>query len=172
MDKKLLSCPHCGGMAEELQRLNRYKAYWDELYGQGLEVANWHQNGKTEPLDSFLDDAESELESDRNLYPIPAVEWVPVSERLPDSGGHVLLCCEIRPSGKRYICFGYLAEPNTIAIGPYSDAECTYSGEDDEYYLVEGWYEVIRNWDDFSSVPIADFVTHWAEMPKPPEGAD
>ena len=83
MDKKLLSCPHCGGEAEELQRLNRYKAYLDELYGQGLEVVNWHQNGQTEPLDSFLDGAEMELDAGRNLYPIPAVEWVPVSERLP-----------------------------------------------------------------------------------------
>ena len=33
------------------------KEYFDELYGQGLEVANWHQNGATEPFDSFYDSA-------------------------------------------------------------------------------------------------------------------
>lgn len=26
------------------------------FYGQGLEVANWHQNGDTEPLDNFIDE--------------------------------------------------------------------------------------------------------------------
>lgn len=41
----------------EIERLHRFKEYFDELYGQGLEVANWHLNGNTEPLDSFYDSA-------------------------------------------------------------------------------------------------------------------
>jgi hypothetical protein len=32
--------------------------YFDELYGEGLEVMNWHLNGDAEPLDTFIDRAE------------------------------------------------------------------------------------------------------------------
>lgn len=35
----------------------RFKMYFDELYGQGLEVANWHLNGDLEPFDNFYEAA-------------------------------------------------------------------------------------------------------------------
>jgi len=41
-----------------------YKAFYDyfqELYGQGLEVANWHQNGDLESFDNFFESAEMEM---------------------------------------------------------------------------------------------------------------
>ena len=136
MDKKLLSCPHCGGEVEELRRLNRYKAYWDELYGQGLEVANWHQNGQAEPLGSFLDDAESELGPDKHLYPVPAVEWVPVSERPP--------------------------KPHVTVLAFMSGWGWTSPA------VQEAWYRGDGTWcSNHSGGPIV--VTHWAEMPKPPD---
>tara|TARA_R110001606_G_scaffold8453_3_gene37204 strand:+ start:7390 stop:7632 length:243 start_codon:yes stop_codon:yes gene_type:complete len=28
----------------------------DSLYGQGLQVANWHLNGELEPLDNFFEE--------------------------------------------------------------------------------------------------------------------
>ena len=34
-----------------------FKDYFDELYGTGLEVANWHLNGDLEDFDSFYDAA-------------------------------------------------------------------------------------------------------------------
>lgn len=46
----------------EVRRLQRFKAYWDDLYGQGLEIANWHQNGETEPFDNFYDGAVIQME--------------------------------------------------------------------------------------------------------------
>lgn len=94
--------------------------------------------------------------------------WIPVEERLPESGNHVLLACEIRPSGKGYVCDGYYATPKTIAGG--CDCECAteYDDDTDEYYLLEGWYEVIKNWEDYSPVVIYDFVTHWRPLPSPP----
>ena len=42
--------------------LTKFYDYFSELYGTGLEVANWHQNGDTEPFDNFFDSAEQELE--------------------------------------------------------------------------------------------------------------
>lgn len=34
-----------------------FKDYFDNLYGIGLEVQNWHLNGDAEPFDNFYDDA-------------------------------------------------------------------------------------------------------------------
>ena len=45
-------------LLDEIERLYAYKKYWDELYGRGLEIANWHLNGELEPYDTFYDSAE------------------------------------------------------------------------------------------------------------------
>lgn len=38
----------------------RFMKYFDDLYGQGLGVANYHLNGDLEPLDNFIDSAREE----------------------------------------------------------------------------------------------------------------
>lgn len=48
-----------------LKALTAFKRYFDGLYGQGLEVANWHMNGATEPFDGFYDSAMEEYENER-----------------------------------------------------------------------------------------------------------
>ena len=43
----------------------KFYEYFKDLYGTGLEVANWHLNGNTEPFDNFFDSAvEFALESE------------------------------------------------------------------------------------------------------------
>lgn len=49
------------------------------------------------------------------------------------------------------------------------DIAYDYNEEEDEYYLKEGWYECINNWDEYSSIVIGDFVTHWQNLPEPPK---
>jgi len=43
-----------------LEELQGFKAYFDDLYGQGLEISNWHMNGDTEPFDNFYESAMEE----------------------------------------------------------------------------------------------------------------
>lgn len=100
--------------------------------------------------------------------------WISVKDSLPESGKHVHLSCEIRLlSGRRkqYTCVGFYAKAHTLSEGSYpeDDEAYDYDEEEDEYYLKEGWYEVIHNWDEYSSIVIGDFVTHWMPLPKPPE---
>lgn len=45
----------------EIERLTAFKSYFDELYGKGLGVANWHENGELEPFDNFYDEAVNEM---------------------------------------------------------------------------------------------------------------
>ena len=42
---------------DEVQQAINFKKYFDELYGEGLEVANWHLNGDLEPFDNFYENA-------------------------------------------------------------------------------------------------------------------
>lgn len=42
---------------KEIPQLYAFKAYWDGLYGEGLEVANWHLSGNLEPFDEFYHSA-------------------------------------------------------------------------------------------------------------------
>ena len=46
----------CEGLSMAIAAL-KFKQYFDELYGSGLEIANWHLNGDLEPLDNFIDSA-------------------------------------------------------------------------------------------------------------------
>lgn len=45
-----------------VEELQRFRSYFDSLYGQGLEIANWHRNGDTDPFDNFYDAALAEME--------------------------------------------------------------------------------------------------------------
>ena len=100
--------------------------------------------------------------------------WISVKDRLPESGKHVLTTCEIKSLygyKNRYVCEAFYAEEYSIPEGKYpEDTDCyDYNEEDDEYYLKEGWYEVIHNWGEYSSVVIDDYVTNWMPMPGLPE---
>lgn len=42
--------------------MKAFKEYFDELYGQGLEISKWHLNGALESFDRFYDAAVEEME--------------------------------------------------------------------------------------------------------------
>lgn len=122
-------------------------------------------------IDGDLLDGIAEARAIEKIYNAPTIgDWISVKDELPESGNHVLVCCEIRPSKKRYVCDGYYAAKHNIAAHYVDDDSAyEYDEEADEYFLLEGWYEVIKNWDEYSSIVIADFVTHWMPLPEPPK---
>ena len=61
MDIMLNSMDYLIGRVQELER---FKEYFDELYGRGLEVAEWHLNGGLEPFDNFYVDAIDYMEGE------------------------------------------------------------------------------------------------------------
>lgn len=48
----------------ELDKLNKFKAYFDSLYGEGLEIKGWHLNGDLESFDNFYDSAIEAMKSE------------------------------------------------------------------------------------------------------------
>lgn len=48
----------------DVERLQRFKNYFDYLHGKGLEMANWHQNGNLELFDKFYEEAVNFMEKE------------------------------------------------------------------------------------------------------------
>ena len=46
-----------GIKTDQVQQAICFKKYFDELYGTGLEIANYHLNGNLEPFDNFYESA-------------------------------------------------------------------------------------------------------------------
>lgn len=47
------------------EQLLKFKEFFDELYGEGLEIANWHHNGDLEEFDNFYDSAIESMNQER-----------------------------------------------------------------------------------------------------------
>lgn len=60
----------------------------------------------------------------------------------------------------------------TVQVDDLSDpdTECVdYSEQDDAYYIREGWYELIDNWDEYSRIAVHEgVITHWQELTPAP----
>lgn len=56
---------HGGTMNTEkkLQRAERIiQEIWETFYGYGLEIHGWHSNGEAEPMDTFFEDSDWDLD--------------------------------------------------------------------------------------------------------------
>ena len=100
----------------------------------------------------------------------PEPHWISCSEKLPKTGQDVELCCGYKIfSGEmvRYICIAFHVNQYEMKADENWDEGCDeYREEDDEFYVSEGWYERIHNWDDYGSVKIYDEALAWRELPE------
>ena len=55
--RRLQAYEETGLTPKEIETLKAFKAYFDDMYGKGLEAANWHMNGNLEPFDNFYEKA-------------------------------------------------------------------------------------------------------------------
>ena len=125
------------------------------------EKTLWHQAA----------DAIEDLENRLNLWRQDKIRrWIPVTERLPENDVPVLLSCKCGAGA--YVCDGFHTEKYSTPIPFYEDIDADYDEEADEYYFPEGWWEVIKNWDDYSCVAIEDTITHWMPLPEPPKDGE
>ena len=53
---------------QKYKKLLRFKEYFDELYGQGLQVANWNLNGTLVDFDDFYDSAIEYMEEIKDEF--------------------------------------------------------------------------------------------------------
>ena len=140
-------------LAEKDKRLRQEQAYVSELAEEHTQ------------LEARL----AQLAAQQAAVP---VGWTLAADQLPGSG-KAILAFYLNSHGKgRRIRAEYIARWTVQAEGfdPDPDTECVeYSEQDDAYYILEGWYELIDNWDDYSRIAVTDgVVTHWMDMPTAP----
>lgn len=95
--------------------------------------------------------------------------WQPI-ESAP-AGVNVLVFYRNKLNKGRIVKACYIGHRTVYAydVSLVDDDFAEYDEEQDEYFIPEGWYESIDNWDDVSSAKIYHGVpTHWMHLPKEP----
>lgn len=99
------------------------------------------------------------------------MNWISVSEQLPKTGAPVLACYK-NSHGKFSRVRAKFIPAKTEEAGS-DDEFFEYDEETDAYYLPEGWYECINNWDDYTAVAIYEGkVEYWMELPPAPNESE
>ena len=94
--------------------------------------------------------------------------WIPVTERLPSRCQPVLACYTNCYGRGRTIRAQWLAKFQQES-DDIDNFYAEYDEETDTYYDPEGWYELIDNWDEYSSVAVTEgIITHWMPLPAAP----
>lgn len=112
------------------------------------------------------------------LYELPAADvapmgWISVKDKLPEPETEVLAVC-VR-NGYRFICpvifeDGTMLTQNSMWNWYELENYGTYSEENDDYFVPEGWWENRQfTPDDIYNNPVDCTVTHWMPLPEPPK---
>jgi len=108
---------------------------------------------------------------------IDILQWISVTERLPEPEQRVLACTETHCSNGEiykhvttamYEDGNMWREDSSWNFNDFDNLE-NYDEEQDDYKIPEGWWEYTIYNDEEGNYRIDDFVTHWMPLPKTPE---
>ena len=128
-----------------------------------------------------LDDAYEQgwLDAIDNLKNAPAADvvekpqWISVKNKLPEAETEVLAVCN--RNGFRFVCpasyeDGAILTQDSIWSWYDLDNYGTFSEENDDYFIPEGWWENRQfTPDDVYNSPVDCPVTHWMPLPELPD---
>lgn len=103
------------------------------------------------------------------------MEWIDVKDKLPENEQEVLVCCE--RNKYRFVCpaiyeDGTVLTQDSVWNWYEIDSYGTYSEENDDYFVPQGWWENRQfTPDDVYNSPVDCNVTHWMPLPELPKGA-
>lgn len=100
--------------------------------------------------------------------PVAEPEWYDIASKgLPESGVNVL-AAYVNCAGKWQVVKALWVAKNS-EIASTEDENSEYDEEKDDYFIPEGWYECVNNWDEYASFKITEgAVTHWRLLPNAP----
>ena len=104
------------------------------------------------------------------LWGTPAIQPVPVSERLPEPSVKVL-AHYLNALGKgRTICAIWVPAKSRSDEGDLdADDFLEYDEESDKYHWPEGWYEAIENWEELGWAKVYEGeIAYWQPLPQWP----
>ena len=94
--------------------------------------------------------------------------WRPASE-LPEED-QIVIATYLNQYGKRRRVSAVYIRQYEEEVGDDDELCVEYCHEKDEWYLKEGWYELIDNWDYSFAAIVEGVVDYWMPMPPAPEG--
>lgn len=159
-------------MAEHIDR-QAFKKSVEERYCKPCKAEGKDHNGcwcRACWVDDMLDEVDCFQPSD-----VAPEGWISVKDKLPEPETEVLAVC-VR-TGYRFICpvifeDGTMLTQNSMWNWYELENYGTYSEENDDYFIPEGWWENRQfTPDDIYNNPVDCTVTHWMPLPEPPTSA-
>ncbi len=128
--------------------MKRYEAGTDE-------IATWRWHDREFLTDDYIAWLEAQL------------TWRPASE-LPEED-QIVIATYLNGYGKRRRVRAVYIRQYEEEAGDDDELCVEYCEEKDEWYLKEGWYELIDNWDYSSAAIVEGVVDYWMPMPPAPD---
>jgi len=153
---------------ERLSQLMADKGVRHEAFELLADLRQSERVAKTVDYIDYLE-AENERLRDENAKLKAQLTWRPASE-LPEED-QIVIATYLNSYGKRRRVMAVYIRQYEEEAGDDDELCVEYCEEKDEWYLKEGWYELIDNLGDYSSVAIVEgVVDYWMPVPPAPEG--